>query len=212
MASTEEVKKLRDQTGAGMMNCKEALEEADGDMEEAKEILRKKGIAEATEQGGTAAEGRIESYIHGDGDVGVLLEVNTETDFSAKNDEFKQLVKDIAMHIAAMGPDYVSRDDVPEEVIEDEKEVYAEQMRDQGKPEDIIEDIVEGKLDKFYSEVCLMEQEFVKNEDKTIEELVKEKAGEIGENIQVRRFTRYEVGEGIETEDEDFAEEVEEQL
>ncbi|PSO45267.1 MAG: elongation factor Ts [Parcubacteria group bacterium QH_9_35_7] len=212
MSSTEEIKKLRSQTGAGMMNCKEALEEADGDMEEAKEILRKKGIAEATEQGGTAAEGRVASYIHGDGDVGVLVEINTETDFTAKNDEFKELVKDVAMHIAAINPDYVAREDVPQEVIEEEQEVYAEQMRNQGKPEDIIDDIVEGKMDKFYSKVCLMEQEFVKDEDKTIEELVKEKAGEIGENIQVRRFVRYEVGEGIETESEDFAEEVEEQL
>lgn len=212
MSSAEDVKKLRNQTGAGMMDCKEALEEADGDMDEAQEILRKKGIAEASDSDATTAEGKVESYIHGGGEVGVLLEVNTETDFAAKNEEFEELVNDIAMHIAAMAPKYVSRADVSKEEVEQEKEVYAEQMRDQGKPEDIIDDIVEGKMDKFYSEVCLLEQEFVKDEDKTIEELVKEKSGEIGENITIRRFTRYEVGEGIETEEEDFAEEVEEQL
>ncbi|MFB6225972.1 MAG: translation elongation factor Ts [Candidatus Paceibacteria bacterium] len=212
MSSTEDVKKLRDQTGAGMMDCKEALDEADGDMEEAKEILRKKGIAEASDSDATTAEGKVESYIHGGGEVGVLLEVNTETDFAAKNDEFEDLVKDIAMHIAAMAPEYVSREDVPSEEVEQEKEVYTEQMKEQGKPDDIIDEIVEGKMDKFYQQVCLLEQEFVKDEDKTIEELVKEKSGEIGENISIRRFTRYEVGEGIDTEEEDFAEEVEEQL
>jgi elongation factor Ts len=211
--SSEDVKKLRDQTNAGILDCKSALNEADGDMEQAKEILREKGIAEASEKSGNlAAEGMVESYIHGDGEVGVLVEVNSETDFAARNDEFKDLVKDIAMHIAAMDPKFISRDDVPQDRIEKEEEIFANQMEEEGKPDDIIDEIVEGKMDKFYSEVCLVEQSFVKNEDKTIEELIKETSAELGENIQVSRFARYEVGESVETEDEDFAEEVEEQL
>lgn len=211
--SSEDVKKLRDQTNAGILDCKSALNEADGDMEQAKEILREKGIAEASEKSGNlAAEGMVESYIHGDGEVGVLVEVNSETDFAARNDEFKDLVKDIAMHIAAMDPKFISRDDVPQDRIEKEEEIFANQMEEEDKPDDIIDEIVEGKMDKFYSEVCLVEQSFVKNEDKTIEELIKETSAELGENIQVSRFARYEVGESVETEDEGFAEEVEEQL
>ena len=211
--NAQDVKKLREQTGAGMLDCKEALSEADGDMEKAKDILKEKGMAEASERAGkVAAEGLVSSYIHGNGQVGVLVEVNSETDFVARNEQFQKLVKDIAMHIAAMAPKYVSREDVPEEDVEKEKEIYANQMKEEGKPEDIIDQIVEGKMDKFYSKICLLEQPFVKDEDQTIEELVKETAAEIGENVRVRRFERFELGEGIETEEEDFAEEVEEQL
>lgn len=211
--SSEDVKKLRDQTNAGILDCKSALDEADGDMDKAQEVLREKGIAEASKKSDNlAAEGMIESYIHGNGEIGVLVEVNSETDFAARNDEFKQLTQDIAMHIAAMSPEFIRREDVPEERVEKEKDIFAKQMKEEGKPEDIIDEIVEGKMDKFYSEVCLVEQEFIKDEDKTIEELIKETAAELGENIQVRRFERFEVGEGVESDDEDFAQEVEEQL
>lgn len=211
--STADIAKLRTQTGAGMLNCKKALEEAEGDYEKAVDLLRKKGIAKAAKRAGKiAAEGMVASYIHGMGKVGVLVEVNSETDFVARNDAFQDLVKDIAMHIAAAAPRYLSREEVAQDDMEREKEVYRAQLEAEGKPADMIEKILEGKMGKFYSEFCLLEQKFIKDEDKTIEQLLTEKTGEIGEKITVRRFARFELGEGIEKEEKDFADEVAEQL
>ena len=203
------VKELREKTGAGMMDCKKALTEANGDMEKAAEILREKGIASAAKKSGRiAAEGLVESYIHSNGRIGVLVEVNCETDFVAKTDEFQSFVRDIAMHIAATNPKYLNREEVSKEVIEKEREILKQQALNEGKPEKIVEKMVEGRLDKFYKEICLLEQPFVKDPDKTIEELVKEKIAKIGENINVRRFVRYELGEGIEKKEDNFVEEV----
>ncbi|MBO8126371.1 MAG: translation elongation factor Ts [Firmicutes bacterium] len=208
-----QVKELRERTGAGMMDCKKALQEADGDIEKAIELMREKGLAKAAKKAGrVAAEGLVDSYIHLGGRIGVLVEVNCETDFVAKTDEFKNLVKDIAMHIAAAKPEYVSREDVPESVIEHEKQIYRQQMLNEGKPEKIIDNIVAGKIDKFFEEVCLLEQPFVKDPDKTVGDLLKEKVAQIGENIVVRRFVRFERGEGIEKKKENFAEEVMSQI
>jgi len=208
-----DIAKLRAKTGAGMLDCKKALEESGGDFEKAIDWLRKRGVAKAAKRAGkVAAEGTVTSYIHGGGKVGVLLELNSETDFVAKNEQFQNLAKDIAMHIAAIAPQYVAREEVPEDVVAREKDVYSEQMKKEGKPDDIIEKIVGGKVDKFYSEVCLLEQPFIKDEDKTVGELLTAKTGEIGEKITVRRFARYELGEGIEKEEKDFAAEVQEQL
>lgn len=203
------VKDLREKTGAGMMDCKRALTEADGDMERAVEVLREKGLASASKKAGrVASEGLVEAYIHGAGRIGVLVEVNCETDFVAKNDDFKNFVRDIAMHIAAANPTYVRREDVPEEVVAREREIVRQQTLNEGKPEKIVDKIVDGRIDKYFSEICLLEQGFVKDPDKTIEILVKEKIAHIGENISIRRFARYVVGEGIEKEEVDFAEEV----
>lgn len=193
------VKELRDKTNAGMMDCKKALVETGGDIPKAEEWLRKKGISSAAKKSGRAAkEGVIDSYIHLQGKLGVLVEVNCETDFVAKNDAFRALTKDIAMHIAASHPLYVSRDQVPAELVEKEKEIYREQVTN--KPPQIVEKIVEGKIDKFYSGICLLEQPFVKNPDQTVKELVSSKVAEIGENIVIRRFARFMVGEEIEGE------------
>jgi elongation factor Ts len=190
------VKQLREKTNAGMMDCKRALEEADGDLEKAETILRTKGIAGASKKSArTAKEGVVAAYIHLQGKVGVLVEVNCETDFVAKNDTFREFVKDITLHIAAAHPLYVSREQVPPEMVEREREIYRGQI--QGKPENIVEKIVEGKVDKFYSSVCLMDQAFIKNADQTIRDLVNLKIAELGENIIVRRFTRYMVGEEL---------------
>jgi len=211
--STSNISTLRAQTGAGMLDCKRALDESNGDMEKAVEWLRKRGIAKAAKRAGKiAAEGTVASYIHAGGKVGVLVEVNSETDFVAKNDQFQDLVKDIALHIAAVSPKYVSRDEVPVELLEKEKDVYREQMKNEGKPSDIIEKIIEGKINKFYGEICLLEQPFIKDDQKTIEEILIAKTGEIGEKISVRRFARFELGEGIEKETKNFAQEVEEQI
>jgi len=211
--TAQDIAKLRAQTGAGMLDCKKALDETNGDFEKALDWLRERGVAKAAKRAGkVAAEGTVASYIHGAGRVGVLVEVNCETDFVAKNDGFQALVNDIALHIAAAGPKYVTRDEVPAEELEHEKGIYVEQMKNEGKPADIIEKIVGGKIDKFYSEICLMEQAYIKDEDKTIEQLLTEKTGEIGEKITVRRFARFELGEGIEKEKTDLASEVEEQL
>lgn len=211
--TTADIAKLRAQTGAGMLDCKKALDESQGDFEAAVDFLRKKGIAKAAKRAGkVAAEGTVSSYIHGAGRVGVLVEVNCETDFVAKNEHFQALVKDIAMHIAAASPRHVSRDDVSADELEREKDVYRAQLKDEGKPEDMIEKILEGKMSKYYSEHCLLEQSFIKDEDKTIEQLLTEKTGEIGEKISIRRFARYELGEGIEKEEADFVAEVEAQL
>jgi elongation factor Ts len=206
------VKELRERTGAGMMDCKKALQEANGDIEKAIEILRKKGLSKAAKKAGrVAAEGVVEAYIHG-GRIGVLVEVNTETDFVAKNEEFRDFVKDVAMQIAAQNPKYVSREEVPADVIEKEKEILKEQALNEGKPEHIVEKMIEGRIEKFYKEVCLLEQPFIKDPDKTINELLTEKIARIGENIVIRRFVRYEVGEGIEKKEENFAEEVAKQI
>ncbi len=193
--TAEMVKKLREQTGAGMMDCKKALTEANGDFDKAVDILRKKGLAAAAKKAGRAtSEGLIGSYVHMD-KIGVLVEVNCETDFVARTDDFRQLVKDIAMHIAAANPRYLSREDVPSDVIEKEKDIYRDQIK--GKPEHVIEKILEGKLEKFYSENCLLEQIFVKDPDqkKTIKDLVNEMIVKLGENIVVKRFVRFQLGE-----------------
>ncbi len=190
------VKELREKTGVGMMTCKKALAEAGGSLEEAEKILRKRGAATAAKKAGRAAgEGLVASYIHTGGKVGVLLEVNCETDFTARNEDFQGMVKDIAMHIAAAAPRYIVREDVPAAVIDAEKEIFAEQARKTGKPEKVIEKIVEGKIDKFFSEICLMEQPFVKDPDKTIQQVLTERIARIGENMRVARFTRYVLGE-----------------
>lgn len=210
--SAKDVANLRAQTGAGMLDCKKALEEANGDIEKATDLLRSKGIAKAAKRAGkVAAEGIVSSYIHS-GRVGVLIEVNCETDFVAKNESFQSLVSDIAMHVAASAPRYVAREEVPADLVERETAVYQEQLKQEGKPAEIANKIIEGKLNKFYSEICLLEQSFIKDEDKTVGQLLTEKTGEIGEKITVRRFARYEVGEGIEKQVSDLAKEVEEQL
>ena len=188
------VKQLREKTNAGMMDCKRALTEAGGDLEKAETILRTKGIASAGKKSSRATkEGIVASYIHLQGKVGVLVEVNCETDFVAKNDIFREFVKDITLHIAAAYPLYVTREQVPASELEKEREIYRGQVK--GKPANIIEKIVEGKVDKFYSTVCLLDQAFIKNPDQTIHDLVTSKITELGENIVIRRFTRYMVGE-----------------
>ncbi|MGZ4966079.1 MAG: translation elongation factor Ts [Chthoniobacterales bacterium] len=192
------VRQLREKTNAGMMDCKRALEEAGGDLEKAEAILRTKGIASAGKKASRATkEGIVASYIHLQGKVGVLVEVNCETDFVAKNENFREFVKDITLHIAAAHPLYVSRDEVPAKMVESERAIYAGQVK--GKPENVLAKIVEGKLDKFYGSVCLLDQGFIKNPDQTIKELVATKIAELGENIIIRRFTRYAVGEPLDT-------------
>ena len=207
------VRQLRERTGSGMMDCKKALTEANGDMEKAIEILRERGLAAAAKKAGRiAAEGIVDAYIHGNGRIGVLVEVNVETDFAANNEEFRQLVKDVAMQIAAAKPEYVRKEDVPAEVIEKEMNILRAQARNEGKPEKVIEKMVEGRMEKFYKEVCLLEQPWIKDPDKTISQLVAEKIATIGENINIRRFARFERGEGLEKKQENFAEEVAKQI
>ncbi len=213
MISASSVKELRELTGAGMMDCKRALQETNGDMEKAVELLREKGLSAAAKKAGRiAAEGIVESYIHLGGKIGVLVEVNCETDFVAKTAEFKAFVRDIAMHIAASNPQYLSKEDVPEDVIAKEKEILRAQALNEGKPEKIAEKIVEGRIGKYYQEVCLLEQPFVKDTDKTIQEVVNEQIATIGEKISIRRFVRYQMGEGLEKRQDDFAEEVMSQM
>jgi elongation factor Ts len=191
------VKQLREKTNAGMMDCKRALTEAGGDMEKAEAILRTRGIASAGKKATRATrEGTVASYIHLQGKVGVLVEINCETDFVAKNEIFREFVKDITLHIAAAHPLYVSREQVPAGMLDKERDIYRAQVK--GKPENIVEKIVEGKIDKFYSSVCLLDQAFIKNPDQTIKELISSKIAELGENIVIRRFTRYMVGEELE--------------
>jgi elongation factor Ts len=195
----KQVKQLREKTNAGFMDCKRALAEAGGDLEKAETILRTKGIASAGKKASRIAkEGIVASYIHLQGKVGVLVEVNCETDFVAKNENFRAFVKDITLHIAAAQPHYVSREEVPAQIVEAERAIYAEQVKD--KPANVVDKIVQGKLDKYYSTVCLLEQGFIKNPDQTINDLVKSKITELGENIVIRRFTRYQVGEALATE------------
>ncbi|MFB6291136.1 MAG: elongation factor Ts [Candidatus Bipolaricaulia bacterium] len=198
--STEEVKKLRQATGVGIMDCKRALEEADGDMEEAKQALREQGM-EMSEGKLKSGEGRVGSYIHHDGKVGVLVEVKCQTDFTANSDEFKEFVNTVALQVAAAAPEYVSREDVPEEVVEEEKEIYRNQAEQEGKPEHVIEDIVDGKMDKYYGEICLMEQESVKDTDKTIEEMMGELSAKVNEDIRISRFARFDVSGDSEDEE-----------
>ncbi len=207
------VKELRETTGAGMMDCKKALVETDGNMEKAIEALRKKGLATAAKKAGRiATEGLVEAYIHGGGRIGVLVEVNIETDFAAKNQDFKDFCHDVAMQIAAHSPLYVRREEVPAEVIEKEKEILKEQAIKEGKPANIAEKMVAGRIEKYYAEVCLLEQGFIKDPDKTVEQVLKEKIAVIGENMSIRRFVRFERGEGLAKKEENFAEEVAKQL
>jgi elongation factor Ts len=207
------VKQLREKTGAGMMECKNALVEAGGNEEKAVDILRERGLASAKKrEGRIAAEGIVGSYIHMGGKVGVLVELNCETDFVARGDEFQQLVKDIAMHVAAAEPRYVSREEVPADLLEKERDIYRKKTlnepKNANKPEQVIEKIVEGMLNKFYEETVLLDQPFVKAPEKTVGELVTEKVAKTGERISVRRFTRYKMGEGLEKRTDDFGGEV----
>src|SRR5918911_2160837 len=207
------VKSLREKTGAGMMECKNALAEAGGNEEQAIEILRKRGLASARKkEGRIAAEGAVGSYIHMGGKVGVLVEINCETDFVARGEEFQQLIKDVAMHIAAAEPRYVSREEIPADVLEKEREIARAQAKNDpkmaNKPDQVIDKIVEGRLNKFYEETVLLDQPFVKAPEKTVDELVTEKTAKTGERIAIRRFTRYKMGEGLERRSEDFGSEV----
>jgi len=192
MISAQDVKKLREQTGAAMMDAKHALEEAGGDIEKAIESLRKKGQKMAAKRAGREAkEGCVAAYIHANGQVGAMVELVSETDFVARNEQFKELAYDIAMHVAATDPQYLSSDDVPEEVIKKEKEVYREQLAKEGKPESMMENIMKGKLKKFYTDVCLLDQSFIKDEEKTVAEVITEAIGRMGEKIEIRRFARF---------------------
>jgi elongation factor Ts len=192
------VKDLREKTGAGMMDCKKALTEASGDFEKAIEYLRKKGIASASKKAGRATkEGAVASYIHGEGRVGVLVEINCETDFVARTEQFKSFVRDVSMHIAAASPQWVTADEVPAEIVAKEKEIAVAQMQASGKPAAVLEKIAEGKIKKFYEDTCLMNQVFVKDPNKTIDQLLKETIAGLGENMTIRRFARFVLGEGV---------------
>lgn len=207
--TAQDVKTLRERTGAGMMDCKKALTESNGDFDKAIDYLREKGIAKAAKKAGRiAAEGIVDSYIHMNGTIGVLLEVNCETDFVARGEQFRNLVHDIALHIAAQKPEYLVPEEVPAEVLEHEKEILRAQAKEEGKPEAIIERMVEGRIKSFYEESCLLKQKFVKDPSKTIEQIILEATAQIGEKISVRRFVRYEMGEGLAKKSENLAEEV----
>jgi elongation factor Ts len=196
--SAQTVKELRDKTGAGMMDCKGALTESSGDIEKAIDILRKKGVSRAAKRAGRAAnEGAIGSYIHMGGKIGVLVEINCESDFVTRNETFQTFIKDIAMHVAASFPQYLTEEEVPEDVINREKEIYSDQAKNSGKPEKVIEKIVEGKLKKFYSEVCLLNQPYVKDPDIKVSDYLKNVTSTIGENIVIRRFARFQLGEDL---------------
>lgn len=209
MTSMEMIKELRERTGAGILDCKKALAQNGDDIDKALDWLRARGIANAAKKASrTAAEGVVTSYIHAGGKIGVLLELNCETDFVAMNEQFKNLGRDIAMHIAAASPEYVRREDVPADVVERERRTQIERVMLEGKPEAVAARIVDGRMGKFYQEICLMEQAFVKDDSKTIDTVVKEAVATIGENIQVRRFVRYVMGEGIARKTGDFAAEV----
>ncbi|OAB35791.1 elongation factor Ts [Paenibacillus macquariensis subsp. defensor] len=203
------VKELRERTGAGMLDCKKALDETNGDVEKAIDFLREKGLSAAANKAGRAAtEGTVESYIHAGGKIGVLVEINSETDFVGKTEEFKSFARDIAMQIAAANPLYVRREEVPQEEVDREMEVLKSQALNEGKPEKIIAKMVEGRISKFYEEICLMEQSFIKDPDKTISMMLNEKISKIGENITIRRFVRFELGEGLEKKEDNFVDEV----
>ena len=209
----ELIKELREKTGSGMMDCKKALTESNGDMEKAMVWLREKGIASADKKmTRIAAEGIVDAYIHANGRVGVLLEVNIETDFAAKNEDFRRFVRDVAMQIAAMSPRWVSKEDVPADELAKEREICRNQALNEGKPEKIVDKIVEGRLAKFYQDNCLLEQAFVKDDSKSISTLTKEMIALVGEKISIRRFVRFEMGEGLQKKEENFAEEVMKQV
>lgn len=204
MITAEQVKELRERTGAGMMDCKKALVDSNGDIDKAIDILREKGLASAAKKAGRVAnEGLVDSYIHGGGRIGVLAEVNCETDFVANTDDFKNFVKEICMQIAAANPRYITREDVPQSVIEKEKEILKAQSLNEGKPEKVLEKIIEGRLEKFYKENCLLEQIYIRDNEKTVKDYLNEKIAKLGENIIIRRFVRYERGEGIENSSEE---------
>ncbi|RVU54184.1 translation elongation factor Ts [Anaerosphaera multitolerans] len=210
--SIELIKELRERTSAGMMDSKKALVETNGDIEKAIELLREKGLASVAKKAGRiASEGIVDAYIHG-GRIGVLIEVNSETDFVSKNEEFKSFVRDMAMQVAAASPQYVTREEVPESEIEREREILKEQALNEGKPEKIVEKMVEGRLEKYFEEIVLLDQKFIKDPDVKVQDVLNTLAAKIGENIKIRRFVRYEVGEGLEKKEEDFAEEVKRQM
>jgi len=213
MFTNEDIVKLRKRTNAGMMDCKNALTETDGDLDKATEWLREKGIAKAAKKADRiAAEGLVYSYIHMGGKIGVLVEINCETDFVSRSEGFVALCKDIALHIAASKPLYVTREEVPTDVLNHEKEILRNQALNEGKPEAIVDKMIEGRVKKFYEEVCLLDQPFVKDPSKTINDLVNEAILTIGEKISIRRFTRYEMGEGLEKRSDNFADEVAAQM
>lgn len=209
MINAQDVAKLRKITNAGILDCKKALEETNGDMDKAIEWLREKGMSAAAKKAGRiAAEGLVSSYIHMGGKIGVIVEVNCETDFVARSENFVQLCKNIAMHIAAARPEFVSVNEVPAERIEHEKQIFTAQTLNEGKPANVVEKIVEGKLKKFLKDICLLEQDYVKDTEKTINQIVNEAVLTIGEKINIRRFVRYEMGEGLQKREDNFAEEV----
>ncbi len=194
--TAKEVKELRQATGAGVLDCKKALQETDGDMQKATAVLRAQGLADASKRAGRATEqGLVDSYIHLGGKIGVLLEINCETDFVARTDEFQELAHNICMQIAAADPDYIDREEIPEEVLEQEKRILRQQADGEGKPPEIVDRMIEGRLEKFYSQVCLVDQAYIRDADRTIDELLKEAIASVGENIQVRRFARFAVGQ-----------------
>lgn len=209
MVTAAMVKELRERTGAGMLDCKKALNETAGDMEKAVDYLREKGLAAAAKKAGrVAAEGVVEAYIHGGGRIGVMVEINCETDFVAKTEGFRALARDVAMQIAAANPQFVRREEVPGDVLEREMEVLRAQALNEGKPANIVEKMIAGRIEKYYKEICLMEQGFIKDPDKTVTQLINENIAKIGENINIRRFARYQLGEGIEKKADNFAAEV----
>ena len=211
--SPQDVKELRERTGAGMMDCKRALTDADGDMDKAADILRERGLAaNAKKAGRIAAEGIVESYIHMGGKIGVLIEVNCETDFVANTEEFRLFVKDMAMQVAASRPKYIVPEEVDQAELAHEREILRAQALAEGKPEKIVDKMVEGRIQKFYKEVCIMEQPFIKDQDKAVKDVVNELVARIGEKVSIRRFVRYEMGEGLEKKQENFADEVAKQM
>lgn len=213
MINAKLVMELREKTGVGMMECKKALVETNGDFEKAVKVLRERGLSNAQKKSSRiAAEGIVGSYIHGGGRIGVLVEVNIETDFAAKNDDFHAYVKDIAMQIAASKPEYVKREEVSLDTIEKEKSILRTQAINEGKPESVADKMVEGRIEKFFKQACLMDQPYIKNPDITVQQMTNELIAKIGENISVRRFARYEMGEGLEKREENFADEVAKQI
>ncbi len=206
------VKELREKSGAGMLDCKNALVETDGNIEKAVDYLREKGLASAAKKSSRiASEGLVDAYIHG-GRIGVIVEINSETDFVAKTDEFKEFVKDMAMQVAASNPKYVSRDEVPEEEVAREREVLVQQAINEGKPEAIANKMVEGRIEKFFEQICLLDQNFIKDPSMKVRDVLAAKISKIGENLKIRRFVRFEVGEGLEKKEENFADEVAKQM
>ena len=209
MVTVAMVKELRERTGAGMLDCKKALEKTGGDIEKAIDLLREKGLAAAAKKAGRiTAEGMVGSYIHMGGRIGVLIEVNCETDFVAKTEGFKDFVKNMAMQVAASKPLYVSRDEVPGDVLEKERQILRQQAINEGKPEKIADKMVEGRIEKFFKETCLLEQPYIRDPEVSVQQVLTETIAKIGENISIRRFARYEMGEGLQKKEENFAEEV----